>query len=388
MIPKKNILRAFKKSIKQPGYAFQNISHRLKSGFSYHFENGKSFWPETISIFLTYRCNLKCKMCGQWGEAGVFKQYSTSVLNQQLSLDEIKQLIDDVKFFKPNITLFGGEPLIYPDFVEVIKIIKSAGLRCNLITNGILLASYAEELINARIDEIIFSLDGSEEVHDGIRGIKGAYKKALEGFETIHNIKSKFNLKKPLININSTIFENNYDTLIDTIESSKIFFPDNLTFHHLLFLNTQTVNNFQKQFVTKFQSNPKDWQGFANETIPNIKPEIIIEQIKKIKRIKKNFDISFYPNFDHDEILEWYKKFTFKSHSYKNRCMSLWMTSYIFPDGSVRPYHSMNHELGNIKANKFTKIWNNDKYKTLRKYIIKKKSFNICSKGCTEFFRY
>ncbi|MCK4715995.1 MAG: SPASM domain-containing protein, partial [Candidatus Marinimicrobia bacterium] len=103
---------------------------------------------------------------------------------------------------------------------------------------------------------------------------------------------------------------------------------------------------------------------------------------------KSVIDISFFPNFNSNEIRRWYSEFEFESSSYKNRCLSLWMTAYILPDGSVRPYHSMNFTTGNILELPFTEIWNNDLYQDYRNYIKQHKRFSICSKGCTEFFRY
>lgn len=195
MIPRKNLTRVIKKATAQPSYAFENLNHRLKASLAYNLFRGRSFGPETISIFLTYSCNLKCMMCGQWGEKGIFKNYDRSQLSSRLSLEEIQSIIDDVKRYKPNITLFGGEPMLYPNWIKVVEIVKTAGL-------------------------------------------------------------------------------------------------------------------------------------------------------------------------------------------------SLWMTAYIFPGGAVRPYHTMNFSPGTIRKNKFTEIWNNEIYRNYRHYIKKHKCFSVCSKGCTEFFRY
>ncbi|MBN2280622.1 MAG: radical SAM protein [Candidatus Marinimicrobia bacterium] len=388
MIPKRNILRAIKKSIHQPVYALENLIKRFQAQWYYWFAKGKSPMPETLSIFITYRCNLQCKMCGQWGEKGIFKTFDKSTLQHQLSIDEIHNIISDVKSARINITLFGGEPLINPDIIRIIQIIKKAGLRCNLITNGTLIHRYANELVESGLDEIIFSLDGPELVHDEIRGIPGTYQNALKGFQKLSEIKKNKNSQKPLININSTIFESNYQIFQDTIEASRPFNPDNLTFHHLLFLDNQRIPKFQEFFQSKFAQNPTDWQGFGCDQIPSIDPQIIINQMKKLSKIRYPFNISFYPNFNDEDIINWYSNFSFRSQSYKNRCKSLWMTAYIFPDGNVRPYHTMNYNIGNIRHNRFSEIWNNEKYQNYRKYIIKHKSFEICSKGCTEFFRY
>ena len=388
MIPRRNIIRALKKSIKQPGYAIQNLTKRLKANYTYKFGKGKSSWPETISLFVTYKCNLKCKMCGQWGDQGVFKSYDKNTLSNQLSTDNIRKLVNDVKFFKPNITLFGGEPMINPDIIEIIKIIKNAGLRCNMITNGTLINKYAEEIIDSGLDEIIFSLDGSEKVHDSIRGIHGTYQKALTGFKKLHQIKINRGIKKPFININSTIFEYNHKSFIETLDAAKDFHPDNFTFHHLLFLKDKSVDTFQNFFHQKFGQTPFDWQGFAVNSLPDIDPNLIINQMNEIKSKSYNFNISFYPNLNNNDIIKWYKEYNFKSNSYQNRCMSLWMTAYIFPDGNVRPYHSMNYDIGNVNMESFTNIWNSDKFTSLRNYISDNKCFEVCAKGCTEFFRY
>ena len=62
---------------------------------------------------------------------------SPEELKAELSLDEIYEIINDLKTFKPNVTLFGGEPLMYSKWEKVVSRIKKDGMRCNIITNGI-----------------------------------------------------------------------------------------------------------------------------------------------------------------------------------------------------------------------------------------------------------
>jgi MoaA/NifB/PqqE/SkfB family radical SAM enzyme len=122
--------------------------------------------------------------------------------------------------------------------------------------------------------------------------------------------------------------------------------------------------------------------------MPEIDIDFLVEKIKSVNSGHYRTNVSFYPNLSEAEIRQWYSRFEFESTSYKNRCLSLWLTAYIFPDGSVRPYHSMNYTPGNIRENKFTEIWNNVDYRNYRKYIKEHKRFAVCAKGCTEFFRY
>ncbi len=327
-------------------------------------------------------------MCGQWGEKGVFKNYGKDLLKMRLSLEEIKDLVNNVKHFKPNITLFGGEPMLYPNWIKVVEIVKSAGLRCNIITNGVLIGRWAQEIVDVRLDEIIFSLDGPEEIHDKIRRVPGTFKKSIEGFHILNDLKHKKNATKPLININSTLSEISYKYIDEIISIAESINTDGLTFHHLLFLHKDTVGNFINFFKERFGQTPSDWLGFVVEKLPDIDISYLTKKIHQIHKNKYKTDVTFYPNLSDSEIKQWYSQFSFEATSYKNRCLSLWMTAYIFPDGSVRPYHTMNYSPGNIKHEKFTAIWNNSKYREYRNYIKKNKSFPICSKGCTELFRY
>ena len=64
------------------------------------------------------------------------------------------------------------------------------------------------------------------------------------------------------------------------------------------------------------------------------------------------------------------------------------MTAYIMPDGNVRPYHTMNFSPGNIRKSTFPEIWNNSVYQNYRRLVKKRKHFPVCSKGCTERYRY
>ena len=203
MIPRRNLLRAVKKAFRQPAYGAGAFYKRLKSSLTYNFYNGYSAYPETISLFLTYKCNLRCKMCGQWGPAGSSRGYSPEKLDRRLDMADIERLLDEVAGFRPNITLFGGEPLLYKDWSAVARMAKKRKMRVNMITNGVLLKENAEAVIDSGVDEVIFSLDGPRDVHDGIRGAPGTYDRALAGFKKIQALKNEKKIKVPLVNIST-----------------------------------------------------------------------------------------------------------------------------------------------------------------------------------------
>jgi len=380
-------LRAIKKAISQPRYAVKAFGQRAKSFLNYHLKDGFSSYPETISLFLTYRCNLRCSMCGQWGIAGSSRKLTPEVLQSELTIDELKSVIDEVKFYGPNITLFGGEPLLYREWAALVRHIKEAGLRCNIITNAMMLEKYAEEVVGLGVDEIIFSLDGPREIHDTIRGGEGIFDRAIKGLKAVNIWKEKKKCRIPLINISSTIFETNCLYLDKIVDVAEDLLASSITFHHLIFLNQQTYTNHNEIFTRQFNVTCLDWRGFVRETLPDIDVEQLLSNINNLKKRDSQTLIHFYPNLTDAEIRKYYTDFHFKPTSYKHRCISPWMVAYIFPDGTVRPCQSLNYVAGNVKEDSFRNIWNNQKYLRFRRVTKENKLYPVCYR-CTELYRF
>ncbi len=379
--------RKFYKALREPGYAWAVLSKRLGSLFSYYLSRGKSSWPETISLFLTYRCNLACSMCGYWGKCGSLKEKKSEELKQILTIEELEKTIDEVAHFKPNITLFGGEPFLYPDWPRLIKYIKANKLRCNVVTNGTLLAGREEEIINSGLDEIIFSLEGPRQIHDKITNIAGSFEKAFKALQTIAQLKKEGNFQYPKINIAVTIQEDNFKFLYETFILAQKLNPDSITFHHLSFVDREILENTNEILNKEFRATSSDWQGFLRADLPKIEPAGLIEGIKKIRQDSHGEKAFFYPEFSDSEIEMYYGNFKFESKECKNRCLSPWMTVYIFPDGRVGPCEELNIYFGNIRTERFKAIWNNESFRRFRCILKKEKKFPVCVR-CTELYRF
>jgi radical SAM protein with 4Fe4S-binding SPASM domain len=387
MIPRKNIKRLYHKALSEPGYAGKAFFKRARSYVTYRLFKGWSAYPETISILLTYQCNLRCKMCGQWGETGSSKYYTREMLNQKLDMSNLKRLVDDISSFKPTITLFGGEPLMHKHWDESVSYIKSHGLRCNMITNGTLLERHAEQIVSTGIDEIILSLDGPEEIHDRIRGKVGAFTRLIEGVKKINGLKAELRKNRPIFNINSTIFDFNYRYMEKIIEVAVSLNAKTLTFHHLIFLGEDTYERHSQVFWALFNTTSFDWAGFVEKQLPDIDAGYLINEIERIESADYGIPISFYPNLTEQEIRNYYSSFEFVPTSYPNRCLSPWMVAYVFPDGSVRPCLSLNYAVGSIKQESFRNIWNNERYTRFRNIVKQKRAFPVCTR-CTEYYRF
>ncbi len=171
--------------------------------------------PTFVQLRVTNLCNLRCRMCGQWGDTGIFRSHSGSGaatdgtverdrireligLKRQLALPDYVRLLDELAPSRPIISLFGGEPLLYPDIVPLIGEIKRRGLTCTIITNGGRLETLARELVESGIDSIAVSFDGPPEVHNRIRGQADSFEKAAAGVRAVADWRRRLGRALPM----------------------------------------------------------------------------------------------------------------------------------------------------------------------------------------------
>jgi mycofactocin radical SAM maturase len=138
--------------------------------------------PITVTWEVTNRCNLRCAHC--LSSSGPEADTRTD-----LTLAEAKAVVDQLAAARVfQIHFGGGEPFVYPGFLDLLKHAQSRGLCCLCIsTNGSLLDEARiralEELGGIYLQ---ISLDGATEAAcDAVRG-PGAWRKAVGALERLN----------------------------------------------------------------------------------------------------------------------------------------------------------------------------------------------------------
>ncbi len=106
-----------------------------------------------LRITVTHKCNYKCVYCHMEGE-----DPSTTI---EMEPEEISRIVKvAVKLGIYKIKLTGGEPLIRPDIVDIVReISRIKGIRdLALTTNGSMLYCYADKLAKAGLMRVNVSL--------------------------------------------------------------------------------------------------------------------------------------------------------------------------------------------------------------------------------------
>jgi MoaA/NifB/PqqE/SkfB family radical SAM enzyme len=91
-----------------------------------------------------------------------------------------------------NISVSGGEPFLYTDLEELFKFTRLLGYQNTMASNGMLLTSEKNKRILQHVDLIAVSVDGKPELHDYIRGQKGAFEKMLKGVAVLQELQKPF----------------------------------------------------------------------------------------------------------------------------------------------------------------------------------------------------
>ncbi len=134
------------------------------------------FIPSLIDVELTKRCNASCPYC--------YLEKSQKDLDPNVFEKFLSKLTDlnGVRIRIPFILLSGGEPLIHPKFAEFLEIAIQYSLRVGILTNGIELERYIDEIVKYK-DQLVVqvSIDSlNEELYAELKGVDtGILKKVI-----------------------------------------------------------------------------------------------------------------------------------------------------------------------------------------------------------------
>ncbi len=137
-------------------------------------------------VYLTSSCNLRCRHCWITPE---FSGEETAVPGTTVDPVALHQAVIEAKSLGLRSTkLTGGEPMLHPQFLEVVEMLSHEGLSLIMETNGTLItpenARYLKE--KTRMGFISVSIDSPVAAeHDAFRGVKGAFQRTLAGLDAL-----------------------------------------------------------------------------------------------------------------------------------------------------------------------------------------------------------
>ncbi|MBK7579497.1 MAG: radical SAM protein [Myxococcales bacterium] len=161
-----------------------------------------------LELHLTYTCPERCVFCSEEHRMQAYRRYPVTwarvatVLRMHASRG--------VK----SVHLTGGEPTIFPDFVDVLRLAKKLGMRTSVGTIGTRLSDpeFAQAAL-PHLDEALFSLHApNAALHDELAGRAGSFDQVVAAIETALRLRPDFGAY-----VNTVVTRKNLEALGDTV---------------------------------------------------------------------------------------------------------------------------------------------------------------------------
>jgi len=290
---------------------------------------GKPFF---ISLEPSAICSLACPQCPTGtGDVKRSKNF--------LDLNTFKSIVDETARTTTILSMYHqGEPLLHKFFSDMVKYANSQNIYTLTSTNGQLLTEeVCGSLVEAGLDRIIISLDGTDqESYDKYR-VGGDFEKVKSGIRLLSEARRPG--RKPNIIIQFLVFKHNEGQVAEIKELGKRLGADRVKIKSAQIVYPESIN---------------EWMPVH----------------KKYKR--------YWRNSKGDWI---------RGGKLKNRCRRLWHTTVITTDGMLVPCcfdKLAKYPMGSFGSGSIYKIWKSKEYKDFRSRVLdNRKGIGIC-KNCTE----
>jgi MoaA/NifB/PqqE/SkfB family radical SAM enzyme len=331
-------------------------------------------FPQYVSFTITNACNLRCQMCGQWSEEGYMHQNKDS-LKQQLKLADWKRLVDEIADHGVSgILIRGGEAFLYPGMIELLEYIRSKGMFTSIDSNGTLLKDVAADLLRIGNLHVTVSVDGPEEIHDQVRGVKGCFQRIREGMAVLRELE-KSTGKQISTSITFTISPYSYrglGVLPDVARSLQIKTVCIVPYYYV---PEALGKEYEREMADQFGCQAFSWQGFHHED-SGVDLEIFRQQYRQfLASLGDLFNYPYLP-LSEEEYLEWFSSPT--SVVRTSRCANVEKLIDIQPQGNANFCVDFpDYTIGNIKESTIAELWNSERAIRFRERR-REKPFGAC----------
>ncbi|MEX2596336.1 MAG: SPASM domain-containing protein, partial [Salibacteraceae bacterium] len=247
----------------------------------------------------------------------------------------------DVKAYCSYINFyFQGEPYLHPKFFDLVKKAGNAGIYTSTSTNAHFLNDQRAKLtVQSGLDQLIISIDGTEQgTYESYRK-EGSLDKVVEGTKNILSWKKQLKSPTPHVVFQFLVVRPNQHQVDEVKALGKKLGVDEVR------LKTAQVYDFED----------------GNPLIPTIDKFSRYKQTSSGKWVIKN--------------------------PLNNHCWRMWSGAVITWDGKVVPCcfdKDATHVMGDVKNQGFKSIWKSEAYRNFRSSILKSRSEIEMCKNCSE----
>jgi radical SAM protein with 4Fe4S-binding SPASM domain len=303
--------------------------------------------PDHLKMEITTRCNLSCRFCGRTYDMHVrcLPGYNTTRHQQCISLDEFKGIVEQLPGLM-SIDIQGtGEPLLHPQFPEILSLCTSKNITMEFFTNATLLDPLmTEQILNASVQRLTFSVDAANpQLFAQIR--RGAtLEQVSKNIAQFMSVKKSFGKQIPHTRVMMVLSSVNLDEIPGVLDLCRDWGVD--------------------EFVVSRISVPgPEWA----ELEPG--EDALWQAIEHAESIACQHGTRFTIELPPDAVASSDGKVP-ASNQPLPRCLWPWYAANILADGAITPCAFISYApemtMGNIREETFRIVWNSTAYRKLR----------------------
>ena len=275
-----------------------------------------------VSWNVTNACNMYCAHC--YRDAGCKAE-------DELSTEQAKKLLTEIKRAGFQIMIFsGGEPLMRPDILELVKFADGLGLFPVFGTNGTLITpQMAKDLKAAGARAMGISLDSLDAAkHDKFRSFPGGWQGAVDGMKNCKAAGLPFQIHTTVMDWNAPELEDMIDFAVEIGARA----------HHFFFL----VPTGRAATIEEESLRAEQYE------------DVLTRIMKKQQTVPIELKPTCAPQF-----LRIAAELGMKSRFHRG-CLAGLSYCIISPKGKVQPCAYLKEYLGDVRDTPFDEIWKNN----------------------------
>jgi radical SAM protein with 4Fe4S-binding SPASM domain len=298
---------------------------------------------------------MKCKHCF-YNES--FRE-KNNIHDNNLTFDELRKMSESINKIL-YLSLAGGEPFIRDDVEDIIKLFTKYNkvFRYQIPTSGYKTSVIVEKTQRILNDNpsipfrVHVSLDGNEEVHKKIRGVKDSYINAVETILELNKLKKHYSyfdvgIITTICNYNQTIIEE----LSDIVE--KIH-PEGEWCINIIRGESRNSNAMNVDLENYYKANDIIDRRIKDGTYKGYSGHASASWLSAKNAARRNIIYKILKN------------------QYKGGgCSAGSLGGVIYPDGSAYACEMLNKQIGNLRDFNYdlSRLWNSENAVKIRNYI-------------------
>lgn len=308
--------------------------------------SGRIETPPFLILFINSICNLACDHCFYWKELNS---------RDDLTKDEIFALARSLGPIE-NLNLSGGEPFLRPEYGEICRyFMQTNGVKkfyCP--TNGWFTEKTKKQLEiiledpKLELFAVELSLDGMPDFHDEFRRMKSSFKKAMETYDMLAELRKK-DPRLEIHSISTATGEN-----LDEIKRLTTYLFERcpeMTHHNIAMLRGERKRpTLVGPQLDQYRELVRYTSGLWREREDGRRGGIV------------------------DPMLHWGKLRIAETQTQYVPCCAGKLTGVVYANGDVS-LCEQRPPIGNIRNAKFLDIWNSPEAQAVRESIRKKECF-------------